>query len=267
MGDASWSRLEVAQVEAHSVVLGARAIAPLKLLNPSNHGRSAWVFQSSYGGGFVGADDVRLEVQVRAGATLFLSSQASSKAYRQAHGRLELNATLEAGAVLVSWPDPTVCFAQASFTQAQRFCLADQSAGLVALEMVTSGRMARAERWLFERYASQLYLDVGGEAALREALVLSQAHGELAARLGALDALATVVITGQPTDALAASVEEAVRAAPLSRELLVVCSRAAGALVVRAASSQSAALTGRLRELLGPGVAKLLGDDPLLRKW
>jgi urease accessory protein len=267
MGDARWSRLEVTQVDAHSVVLGARAVSPLKLLNPSNHGRSAWVFQSSYGGGFVGADDVRLEVQVRAGATLFLSSQASSKAYRQADARLELDATLEAGAVLVSWPDPTVCFAQASFAQTQRFALADQSAGLVALEQVTSGRMARAERWQFEAYASRLRLDVGGAAALREALVLSQAHGELAARLGALDALATVVIAGAPCEALAASVEALVRSAPLSKELLVVCSRSAGALVLRAASSSSAALTGRLRELLGPGVAQLLGDDPLRRKW
>lgn len=266
MGDASRSTLEVGQVEGRSVVLSAHSMAPVRLLNPSNHGHAAWVFQSSYGGGFVANDEVRLEVSVLAGASLFLSSQASSKVYREASGRFALSAQILDGGVLVLWPDPVVCFAGSSFEQVFRGELVG-TAGLVLVDVVTSGRMARGERWQFERYRSRLEVAIDGVPQLGEAALWSQAQGDLAARMGQVDALATVVIAGEGVRAVADAVEGAVNSASLASNVRLVASRRGSTLVVKGSANDSMALTARLRELLGPAVAAMLGDDPLRRKW
>lgn len=266
MGDVSRSKLEVGLVEGRSVVLSAQSMAPVRLLNPLNHGHAAWVFQSSYGGGFVANDEVRLEVDVLAGASLFLSSQASSKVYREASGRFALAAQVANGGLLVMWPDPVVCFADSSFEQLLR-CELVGKAGLVLVDVVTSGRMARGERWRFERYRSRLEVEIDGVPQLGEAALLSQAQGELAARMGQVDALATVVLAGAGVGTLADAVEGAVNSASLTSNVRLVASRRGGTLVVKGSATDSMALTGRLRELLGPAVATMLGDDPLRRKW
>src|SRR5262245_13535398 len=69
-----------------TVVSRAYASSPLKLLMPRNHGHAAWVYTSTYGGGLVDGDDIALRVDVDAGATLFLSTQASTKVYRSPRG-------------------------------------------------------------------------------------------------------------------------------------------------------------------------------------
>jgi urease accessory protein UreH len=68
---------------------------------------------------------VSLRVEVAAGASLWLSSQASSKVYRGARSRFVLDASVRDGATLVAWPDPVVCFAGATFDQTQRFAASD----------------------------------------------------------------------------------------------------------------------------------------------
>src|SRR6476619_6435156 len=106
MGSAN--QLSVSRVGERSVIVRTQSESPLRLLAPKNHGHGAWVFQSSYGGGFVGSDDVSLNISVEPGATLFLSSQSSSKVYRAARSRYSLMAQVGEGSTLISWPDPVV---------------------------------------------------------------------------------------------------------------------------------------------------------------
>src|SRR4051812_14548503 len=95
------AQLSVSRVGARSVIAQAQSESPLRLLAPKNHGHGAWVYQSSYGGGFVGADDIALNIELDPDATLFLSSQSSSKVYRSARSRYSLQARLRAGSTLV----------------------------------------------------------------------------------------------------------------------------------------------------------------------
>jgi urease accessory protein len=227
-------------------VVSALAASPLALRNPQNHGHAAWVFQSSLGGGFVGADDVALAVEVAPRASLFLSSQASSKVYRAARGRYSLEAVIGAGATLVSWPDPVTCFAGASFEQTQRFVL-DKSATLIAVDAWTSGRAASGERWAFERFLSRITVEIFGERVLHDATLLTPAAGDLAARMGRLNAFATVVSTVE-----------------LAAENV---SRWPWGQVVRLGAPSAEELGAELRKLLAAPVASLLGDDPMQRKW
>ena len=258
--------LGIEHVRGRSVVATARCATPLRLLAPAGGGHAAWVYQSSLGGGFVGGDDVALGVHVAAGASLFLSSQASTKVYRASRSRFSLDATVAAGATLIAWPDPITCFAGASFEQTQRFALAG-TGRLIVVDAYTAGRVARGERWAFARLATRVTLAIDDEPVLDEGLLLSPAHGDLAARLGGADALATIVIAGAGFAATCDAIAAQIARRPLDASPLIAASRWPWGLVVRIAARDTTALAATTIDLLRPCVIDALGADPLARKW
>src|SRR3982750_4700096 len=79
-------RLAFERAGARTVVRTAYAESPLRLLTPRNHGRAAWAYTSTLGGGFVDGDRVRLRIAVGAGAQAFVSSQGATRIYRSPRG-------------------------------------------------------------------------------------------------------------------------------------------------------------------------------------
>ncbi|HWL89139.1 MAG TPA: urease accessory protein UreD, partial [Polyangiaceae bacterium] len=91
----------------------ARAESPLRLLLPKVAGaRAAWACVTSLGGGLVRGDALALEVEVKEEATLLLTTQASTKAFR---GHTRQTWTARVDGTLVAWPDPVSCFAGATY--------------------------------------------------------------------------------------------------------------------------------------------------------
>ena len=260
----------VARGPRGSVVTRAYAASPLKWLTPRNGGGAAWLFAASYGGGLVGGDRLDMDVRLDAGASAFLSTQASTKVYRSAAGAaVSLRAQVAAGALLVSVPDPVVCFAESAYRQSQAFEL-EPGAGLVAVDWMTSGRLGSGERWAFVDYTSTTTVRLEGRLAIHDAVRLSRRDGDLAARLGRFDVLAVAVIAGDPLAIEASRVVDAVAAIAPARRPDVMVSAAAlpggGGCVVRLAGERVEAVRQRLRALLD-FVPALLGDDPWARKW
>jgi urease accessory protein len=261
--------LDVARVERRSVVRRAFATSPLRLLTPKNHGSAAWVYASSYGGGLLGGDDLRLTVNVGPEASVFLSSQASTKVYRShASASLQLEAGVAAGGQLIVWPDPVVCFAGATYRQAQRVELA-AGAGLILVDTLSSGRRASGERWQFAEYCSRLTVRYDGRPILVDALRLSPAEGELARRMRRFDVISTVVIAGPrwrdaAQQALAAVAERRVER---GSDMLVAAAplRDVGCLL-RIAGRSLEQVSGSIRGWLS-SIHSLLNDDPWTRKW
>ena len=133
-----------------STVTRAYAESPLKWLTPATRGEAAWVFAASYGGGLVGGDHLDVEVDVEPGAAAFLSTQASTKVYRSTAGAsTRLAARVADGGLLVSLPDPVVCFASSAYRQTQTFAI-EASARLVAVDRIKYGPSRSGERraWL-----------------------------------------------------------------------------------------------------------------------
>lgn len=239
--------LEVKSVAGRSVVTGLTSEQPLKLLAP-DASDAAWVYQSTYGGGFVGSDDVALTVRVDPGATLFLSSQASSKVYRAAQARFALDARVEEGATLIYWPDPVACFAGASLTQQLGFSLS-AGARLLCVDSYSAGRVARGERWAFSRMELSMHVELAGTTVLREGVLLDPRHGPLEERLHGFEAFATSVLVGvEPPEVKARS-------------------RWPWGSVLRSGATSTESLSQQLRASLGPALLSLLGDDPFARKW
>ena len=261
--------LDVVRVARRSVVRRAYATSPLRLLTPKNHGSAAWVYASSYGGGLVGGDDLRLTVSVGPEASVFLSSQASTKVYRSDAGAsLQLDADVAAGGQLILWPDPVVCFAGSTYRQEQRVELA-ADAGLILVDTLSSGRRASGERWLFAEYASRLTVRCDGRPILRDALRLSPAEGDLAARMGRFDVISTVVIAGPRWREAAARAMGAVAERGVERrpDLLLAAAplKDAGCLL-RVAGRSVEQVSAVIRGYLSC-ISSLLNDDPWARKW
>jgi urease accessory protein len=262
--------LTVTRSAGRTVVTSAYATSPLRLLTPANHGRAAWVFTSSFGGGLVDGDRIRLDIEVGDGAAAFVSTQASTKVYRSPHGTAAtMSARIGSAALLVVAPDPVVCFARSRYRQVQRFEVADTGT-LVAVDWISSGRRAFGERWMFDEYEATLEVRKGGRLLVHDALALRATDGNLTGRLGRFEVLATVTLVGARVRHEAAGIVSRVSARPVSRgdDLLIAATALGGGegCVVRMSGTSVERVGRTIRDLL-QSVPALLGDDPWARKW
>lgn len=262
------ARLVFERVGARTVVRSALAHSPLRLLTPRNHGHAAWVYTSSLGGGLVDGDHLHVDLEVAPGACALLSSQGFTRVYRSPHGcRNELEARVGEGALLALVPDPTVCFAQARYTQRQDIALAP-GASLVLMDLVNAGRSANGERWACDAFSSSLRIHQQGRAWVDERWLLEPAHGRLPERLGRFDALATVVLLGPALAEAREALAARVGALPVIPRAGLICSTSplgADGLILRAAATSAETLLQSAREWLG-FLPSLLGDDPWARR-
>ena len=266
--DAS-GRLRVSRRGARSVVSQAFARSPLRLLTPSNHGHAAWVFTSTYGGGLLGGDALEIDVEIEPGAAVLLQTQASTKVYRSPRGATSVTRALvgEDGALVVL-PDPTVCFAGASFLQEQHVSLAS-AASLVLVDWITAGRRASGERWAFDRFRSRLTVQRGPHLLLADAVSLSADEGCLRERLGRFDCLCTILVIGPSLQCHARAAMEAVAQTPAPRAADLLSSAAPlgdDGCVVRLAGT-SVEDVGRAMRAHLQFVPAFIGDNPWARKW
>ena len=264
--------LGVEVVSGESAVTSVRASSPLQLLVPRPRGRSVWAYLSSLGGGLVAGDETRLSLRLGAGTRCLVSTQASTKVYRNPAGRPcghQLAASLGAGAVLVLAPDPVQAFAGSSYTQRQAFHLAPDS-GLVLLDWLCSGRSARGERWAFTRFRSRNEIFLGPERLLVDSLLLDPADGPLAAphRMGRFNCLALLLFVGEPLREAGARLLADVAAQPVTRgaPLVASASPVRGGALLRLAGERVEDVAREVRRHLS-GLTDLLGDDPWTRKW
>jgi urease accessory protein len=261
--------LGVALVAGRSVVVERRAASPLRLLCPRNAGGAAWTYTSTFGGGLVDGDDVRLRIEVGDGASALVATQASTKAYRSPSGaRQAVEAIVGEDALLVVLSDPLVPFAGARIDALLDVELG-RGATLAAVEGLTAGRVALGERWAAARCQTRLRVRREGAPVLDDALLLDPAHGAVPARMGPFDAWANVVLLG-PGVRGAASTLLARSGAPhrLAPDVpaIELAAPLEGGCLLRIAAASTAILNARVREAL-TCVAPLLGDDPFTRRW
>ena len=269
MGVAGTAIVDVARGPRRSVVTRAFAASPLRLLTPRNHGDAAWVYSSTFGGGLVDGDDLRMRVRVGRGATMLLATQAATKVYRSARGTgAALHAVVEPGALLAVVPDPVICFAGAAYRQDQRIDLHDE-ASLVYLDWCSSGRHASGERWQFTRYESRLEIRRGGGVAAIDAVALTPGQGDLAARMGRFEVLAVVAVAGDRVQDHAGAMLRRVSGLPVEKQARLVVGAAemrGGGCLVRVAGTSVEDVAREVRACL-EFLPALLGDDPWARKW
>lgn len=262
--------VRVSRLGERSVVTRAFATSPVRVLVPSNHGRAAWMFLSSYGGGLVDGDRTSLDALVDHGATAYISTQASTKVYRSPRGTSAiLTARVERDALLVLMPDPVVCFTGSRYRQ-RLICDLAPGGAAVVLDWMTSGRRASGERWCFEEYASWIEVRQGPHVVAYDSVTLRPSEGVLAVRMGRFDVLATAIVVGGPMSDLAAALvaRYAEREVASGADLIVAAATLPGGqgCLLRWAGRSVEQVGGVVRDALS-FVPTLLGEDPWARKW
>jgi urease accessory protein len=264
---AGHARLRAELVAGRSAFVERSARSPLRLLCPANAGSAAWAYTSSLGGGLVDGDDVRLAIEVGAGAQALVTTQGSTKAYR-GRARQAVCARVGAGGLLALLPDPLVAFAGARVTSLVGVDLAPD-ATLVAVDSLEAGRVAAGERWAADSCELRVRVRVDGRAVLDDGLLLDAAHGSVARRMGAFDGWATVVLVGPrvraKAEALLTAERPPHRIGPDVPYLEAVAPIADGCLV-RIAAHSAAVLAERVA-LATACVAGLVGDHPSTRRF
>jgi urease accessory protein len=261
--------LAIARVGGRSVVVERRAVSPLRLLCPKNAGDAAWTYTSTLGGGLVDGDDLRLHVDVGAGAGALIATQASTKAYPGEAGvRQSLSATVGEQAILVVLSDPVVLFAGARAETLLDLELAGDGT-CATVEALAAGRVATGERWAAARCQTRMRIRRAGVTVLDDALLLDPAHGDVRERMSPFDAWASVVLCGPK---VAAAAEDLLtRPRPPHRleadlQAIELASPFDGGCLLRIAARSTAILSDRVQGALAC-VAPLLGDDPFTRRW
>lgn len=265
--------LEVKVVAGLSAITRVQSRTPLKLLTPRARGESVWSYTSSFGGGLVAGDQVRIDVELGPGARCFLGSQSSTKVYRspnRAVARHRVEADLGSGSLLVLAPDPIQCFAGAIYEQHQSFRLA-HDAGLVLVELLSSGRSGCGERWAFQSFDSRNVVWVNGELVLLDRLLLDPRDGALdkQERMGRFNCFGTVVLAGTICRPAADGWLDRIVNRPVGRSAPMIVSasplRAGGVIVRIAGISVEQVARTVLSEL--SFVCELLQGNPWSRKW
>ncbi len=266
------AQLYVASVAGRSAVVRSRARNPLRILTPRPQGEAVWAYTSSFGGGMVAGDRTRVEVALDAGACCFLSTQASTKIYRnpaQLPCSHELVARISEEALLILVPDPVQCFAESSYEQSQRFQL-KLSSNLVLVDWMSAGRTARGERWNFRRYLSRNEVEREGRKLLLDALLLNANDGALDSRFRGdrFNCLATLLLLGPRLASYARGILDWCDIQPIApQESFVFAASPLQEGVLLRLAGRSAEEVGRaIHERLG-FISQLLEDDPWARKW
>ena len=267
-GELTFTRL----ANSHTAITRSSATSPLRILSPKPAGPSAWAFTSNFGGGLVAGDHLSLQVTANENTTCYLSTQSSTKIYRSTSDQLtqqSLDAKIAADAVLISTPDPVVCFARSRYRQSQIFHL-DSRGSLMLLDAFTSGRHANDERWQLHHLESRNEVFVNERRILLDNLRLDDSAGQIASPFttGLFNYFATLVLLGPRLEKFALALLQQIQSAPIQKNatLLYSASPLADGLILRLATLNSEAATHFLYEHL-LFLPTLLGEHPWHRKW
>jgi len=133
------AHLGIEVVDGQSAATSALGASPLKLLIPRPRGPSVWAYMSSLGGGMVAGDEKGMELELGERACCFVSTQASTKVYRNPDSRPcshWVEAKLATGSLLVHAPDPIQAFAGSSYINTRNYSTTRQRVGAGGLVLL-----------------------------------------------------------------------------------------------------------------------------------
>ena len=280
----AWSTLEVAEVRGRSRLVACKNIQPLKLLQPASHGRACHVVLSSYGGGLVAGDVIRLRIAAGAGTRLVLTTQASTRVFRSIDGAVAEQHTvgeLAENALAVVFPDPVVPQAGSRYRQTQAWQL-HPTALLLLVDWFHSGRMDQGERFAFTALHSELRVRVAGRLVVLDRFGFEPSENIASAPANFADyqSFLSVFLVGNADDARFQQLATVLGQQKMphgtephfslnGRACVVSVTQArANVVVLRAAAQNRMALQPLCDALLaGLAAEQLLGYNPLARKY
>lgn len=143
-----------------------------------------------------------MQILVDSGTTLVLLTPSSTKIYKQV-GQLSsgqfMDVTVRDGAFFAYLPQYLTLYSDAVFSQKQRIHLTSTSS-LIWLDWITSGRLSRAEKWMFKYFASEIKIFIDDVLQIADPWRLQDSPvSSLANRVGPYLSYANMFIIGPKT--------------------------------------------------------------------
>jgi len=134
---------------------------------------TAFVVTTHPAGGVLGGDRLDVRVELAEGARATLLDQGATQAYRGSPARRRTVLRVADGAVLEHLPHHVIPFAGSSLALETRFEL-DATGTLIAWDALAAGRVARGERFAFDRLSSRTALLRSGLPVVRDGVELGR---------------------------------------------------------------------------------------------
>ena len=141
--------------------------APFKLMKPfyPNGKGDMELMLMSVSAGIMAGDSQEIQIQVKAGARLSITTQSYEKLHKMAPGASASRKSVirvEDGGFLSYQPLPVIPFAQSDFSGDTEIILEGPDAGLIYSEILSCGRAARGERFQYRRYQNRIAVSCEG---------------------------------------------------------------------------------------------------------
>ena len=133
--------------------------APYKIMNPfpkKNGGISVMPLCAS--AGIMEGDRQEFDFSVAEGTDMEFLSQSFDKVHKMKEGEAvrHVKAQVEKNAVFYYYPQPVIPYAQSAFDSTMEIDLADESARLFLLEIISCGRKASDEQFRYRKFVSRV---------------------------------------------------------------------------------------------------------------
>lgn len=145
--------------------------APYKVMKPFQKGNGGIrIMPLCASAGIMAGDSQEFYYHVKKGAEIEILSQSFEKIHKMDEGKASrvIDAAVDSNAVLYYYPQPVIPFAGSSFESKMTIHLADETSHLFLLDIISCGRAAHDERFLYRRYASKVLIYRGDSLIYRD---------------------------------------------------------------------------------------------------
>jgi len=271
--ETKWSRIKVAACHGTSRVVSCRSVQPLKILNPRNLSDCSQVYLSSYGGGLVAGDDIRLDIECEANSKLFLGTQADTKIYKSVDGktaRQHIRGHIGKDATAVILPDALIPFADSRFEQIQEWHL-NSSSNLMLVDWIHSGRTGHGECFDFDSLRSEICIRIDGKKRVIDRLQIEPSMGDprAAGAFGTYRSYLSMYIVGKSLRNMLQDLDLFQTRMLQNPDFWVVANPAGDdALIIRVMSTKKEAVSYFVKDISRALASNdILGFDPYKRKY
>lgn len=223
------------------------------------------------GGGYLGGDTYRLDIEVDEGASLLLTTQSATKVYRAPgrHAEQDTRIRLAAGAALEYVPDQLIAYREASYRQRTTVEM-DPTASLVLAEVVTPGWSPDGTPFRYDEVRLRTDVHVGGRLAAVDNLLLRPAATPVEGMLylGGHTHFATLLVVDPRVDADCVAGLRTLLAEPASGVELGISLLDTPGFALRALGRSTEALNAVVAAAVNALRCRWTGQGPLdLRKY
>ena len=145
--------------------------APFKIMRPFYEKKDVMtVMLLTASAGIMAGDRQEFEILVKEGANMEFVSQAYEKIHKMDEGHAERRShiVVEPNAVLRYSPLPTIPFAKSDYRSSLKAELADETSKFIYSEVLTCGRVAHDEEFLYTRFQNNVSIYRGGRIIYRD---------------------------------------------------------------------------------------------------